>query len=144
MASEICPVADSRTAQWRPGVLPAIQLVSGITPFPAVAWVSLEAPGDAPATTAAVAPDTLPGERPPRWMMAVEASSRLKSWRVPVTTIAIPACVSGRASPVSGAGVSEGGADERGRRRFRDAGRRRLGVRRFPRRTRAGAACPSR
>ena len=106
MASGICPVADSRTAQWRPGVLPAIQLVGGITPLPAIAWVSLDAPGDAPATTAAVAPDTLPGERPPRWMMAVEGSSRLKFRRVPVTTIARPACVSGRASPVSGAGVS--------------------------------------
>ena len=38
-ASGICSLADSRTDRWRPGVLPAVQLVSGATPFPAVAWV---------------------------------------------------------------------------------------------------------
>ena len=45
MASGICPVADSRTAQWRPAELPSGGQVfcpqaSGVTPFPAVAWVS--------------------------------------------------------------------------------------------------------
>ena len=34
-----CPVADSRTARWRTAELPTVQLVSGVTPFPAVAWV---------------------------------------------------------------------------------------------------------
>ena len=29
----------SRTARWWPGVLPVAQLVSGVTPLPAVAWV---------------------------------------------------------------------------------------------------------
>ena len=42
--SGICPVADElpvrgRTARWWPGVLPVGQLVSGVTPLPAVAWV---------------------------------------------------------------------------------------------------------
>ena len=34
-----CPAMANRTAQRRPGVLPTVQLVSGVTPFPAVAWV---------------------------------------------------------------------------------------------------------
>ena len=46
-ASGICPVADSRTARWWPTELPGGgqvfcplgQLVSGVTPLPAVAWV---------------------------------------------------------------------------------------------------------
>ena len=38
-ASGICPVADSRTARRWPTDLPGVQLVSGVTPFPAVAWV---------------------------------------------------------------------------------------------------------
>ena len=29
----------NRTARWWPGVLPVAQLVSGVTPLPAVAWV---------------------------------------------------------------------------------------------------------
>ena len=41
------------------------------------ARLSLEAPGEAPATTAVVAPDTLPGVRPPRAAMTAAASSRL-------------------------------------------------------------------
>ena len=41
------------------------------------ALVSLDAPGDAPLTTAVVLPDTLPGDRPPRAVIAAAASSRL-------------------------------------------------------------------
>lgn len=39
-ASGICPVAANRTARWRPGIRPAVQLVSGVTPIPAVACVA--------------------------------------------------------------------------------------------------------
>ncbi len=34
-----CPLVANRTARWWPGVLPVGQLVSGVTPLPAVAWV---------------------------------------------------------------------------------------------------------
>lgn len=38
MASGFCPVAASRIVRWRPGVLPAVQLVSGVNLSPTVAW----------------------------------------------------------------------------------------------------------
>ena len=34
-----CPAVANRTARWRTAELPTVQLVSGVTPFPAVAWV---------------------------------------------------------------------------------------------------------
>ena len=34
-----CPLVASGTARWRTAELPTVQLVSGVTPFPAVAWV---------------------------------------------------------------------------------------------------------
>src|SRR5690606_8727004 len=55
------------------------------------ALVSLEAPGDSPTTTAVVDLDTLPGDLPPRDLMAASASSRVKPASVPVTTMDLPA-----------------------------------------------------
>ena len=50
------------------------------------ALVTFDAPGPSPTTTAVVFPDTLPGDLPPRALMAASASSRVKPSSVPVTT----------------------------------------------------------
>ena len=51
-----------------------------------VAFASFEAPGSSPTTSAYVRLDTLPGDLPPRALMASAASSRLWPGTEPVTT----------------------------------------------------------
>src|SRR5262249_24416762 len=55
------------------------------------AFVSFDAPGSAPTTSAYVFFDTLPGLFPPRFLIASSAPSRLQPSNVPVTTTALPA-----------------------------------------------------
>ncbi len=55
------------------------------------ALVSLAWPGSAPTTTAVVFFDTLPGDLPPRTLIASSAASRDRPSSVPVTTIDMPA-----------------------------------------------------
>ncbi len=57
------------------------------------ALASLASPGAVPTTNANVRLDTVPGDFPPRSVMAASASSRVYPSRVPVTTTDLPARV---------------------------------------------------
>ena len=68
-------------------------IVKGGFPNFLLPLVNFDAPGDSPNTTAKVFFDTLPGDFPPRAMIASSASSRVRPSRVPVTTTDLPARV---------------------------------------------------
>ncbi len=62
------------------------------------AFVSLEAPGPSPTTSAVVFLETLPGDLPPRALIAASTCSRVKPSSVPVTTTVRSARVCGTSS----------------------------------------------
>ena len=62
------------------------------------AFFNLLAPGDSPTTSTNVFFDTLPGDLPPRAMIASSAPSRVYSGTAPVTTTVLPCSVCGRAA----------------------------------------------